>query len=148
MTDYLLDTNTLTVLETPDSPAYRLLMETLTSLSNDTEVYFSILSAYEYQHGISKASQPLSEKLKKTWQTISELFDVLPLSTRGAEIYGDIKSKYQTSTGIGKNEIKRHTIDFIIAATALEFEVVLVSRDKIFKKIQGFYPTLKVESWI
>jgi len=50
-------------------------------------------------------------------------------------------------TGIGKKEVKRHTVDFILASTAIESNAVIVSEDGIFKKIKEFYPSLQVENW-
>jgi predicted nucleic acid-binding protein len=110
-------------------------------------VCFSILSAYEYQHGIAKASEELAKNLEKSWQTFLDLFEVLPLSLEGAKWYGKIKTQYEKQTGIGEKEVKRHTVDFILAGTALETDAIIVSDDGIFRKIKEFYPALKVENW-
>lgn len=55
-----------------------------------------------------------------------------------------MKKKYLLD---GKKEIKRHTVDFILASTAIEANAVLVSDDRIFKTIKEFYPSLHVENW-
>jgi predicted nucleic acid-binding protein len=122
-------------------------MEKLASLPDGSEVSFSMISAYEYQHGIAKARKSIAENLKKAWQTFLELFEVLPLTLKGAEIFGEIKTQYEKYTGIGKKEIKRHNADFILASTAIEKDAAIVSDDKIFEIIQRFYPSLKVENW-
>jgi predicted nucleic acid-binding protein len=66
---------------------------------------------------------------------------------KGAEIYGEIKILYEKHTGIGKKEIKRHTVDLILASTAIDANAVIVSDDRIFKTIKDFYPSLLVENW-
>lgn len=144
---YILDGNILTDLEYPETPAYQAIMDKLESLPDGCRVCFSIISAYEYHHGIAKASKTLSENLRKAWQTFLDLFEVLPLTLRGAEIYGEIKTRYEKHTGIGKKEIKRHSVDFILASTAIETNSVIVSDDHIFKTIREFYPALRVENW-
>jgi predicted nucleic acid-binding protein len=147
MPRYILDTNILTDLEYPDTPAYHMIMDKIASLPEESEVCFSVISAYEYQHGIAKASGSLAENLKNTWQTLLDLFDVLPLTLEGARIYGEIKVQYENHTGIGRTEIKRHTIDFILAGTAIEMDAIVVSDDRIFQTIQEFYPSLRFENW-
>ncbi len=49
--------------------------------------------------------------------------------------------------GIGKKEIKRHTVDFILASTAEASKAIIVSDDRIFETIKNFYPSLIVENW-
>jgi len=87
MNRYILDGNILTDLEYPQSPAYQVIMEKLASLPDGSEVFFSIISAYEYQHGMAKARKSIAENLAKAWQTFLELFEVLPLTLKGAEIF-------------------------------------------------------------
>ncbi len=147
MPRYILDTNILTDLEYPDTPVYQKIMDKISSLSEESEVCFSIISAYEYQHGIAKASESIAESIKKAWQTFLDLFEVLPLTLEGAKKYGEIKANYENHTGIGKKEIKRHTADFILASTAIEKDAVIVSDDQIFQKIKEFYPSLRFENW-
>jgi predicted nucleic acid-binding protein len=144
---YLLDGNILTLLEDRTKPSYKAVRNKLASLSDEDHTYISIISAYEYRDGIVKASKALSEKLKKAWQTFLDLFEILPLTLKGADIYGEVKTQYEKHTGIGKKEIKRHTVDFILASTAIEANAIVVSDDRIFKTIKEFYPSLRVENW-
>ena len=60
---YLLDGNILTDLEYPDTACYHLVMERLAALKEHDEVCFSIISAYEYQHGMAKAPQSIAVNL-------------------------------------------------------------------------------------
>jgi len=147
MPRYLLDTNILTDLESPNTPEYLHIMNKLASLPEESEVGFSIISAFEYHHGIAKASSHLALKLKKAWLTFLELFDVFPLSLEGAIAYGEIKRLYEVHTGIKKQEVKRHTVDFILAGTAVTINAIVVSDDKIFLNIMDVFPSLQVENW-
>lgn len=144
---YLLDGNIITELEDRTKPCYKVIRSKLASLSDEDCAYISIISAYEYQDGIAKAAEPLSENLKNAWQTFLDLFELLPLTLKGAEIYGEIKTLYEKHTGIGKKEIKRHTVDFILASTAIAAEAIIVSDDRIFEKIRDIYPSLLLENW-
>ncbi|HLP44639.1 MAG TPA: type II toxin-antitoxin system VapC family toxin [Candidatus Kapabacteria bacterium] len=144
---YLLDGNIITEFEDRTKPSYKTIRNKLASLSDEDYVYISIISAYEYQDGIAKAPKPLSENLKNAWQTFLDLFEVLPLTLKGAAIYGEIKTLYEKHTGIGKKEVKRHTVDFILASTAIASKAIIVSDDRIFETIKNFYPSLIVENW-
>ncbi|MCU0289914.1 MAG: type II toxin-antitoxin system VapC family toxin [Acidobacteria bacterium] len=144
---YLLDGNIITEFEDRIKPSYNTIRNKLASLSDDDHAYISIISAYEYQDGIAKAPKHLSENLKNAWKTFLDLFEVLPLTFKGAAIYGEIKTLYEKHMGIGKKEIKRHTVDFILASTAEASKAIIVSDDRIFETIKNFYPSLIVENW-
>ena len=144
---YLLDGNIITELEDRRKPSYKSIRNRIAALSDEDQIYISIISAYEYQHSIAKAPEDMKEDLKKAWDTFLELFSVLSLTLEGARIYGEIKTKYEKHTGIGKKEIKRHTVDFILSSTAIETGAVVVSDDRIFLTIQEFWPSFCVESW-
>ena len=147
MTIYLLDGNILTDLEAPDSPSYQVIIGKLAVLREEDEVCFSILSAYEYQHGMIKAPEDIVANLKLAWNTFLELFTVVPLSLEGAVLYGRLKTAYEKRTGIKRKDAQRHTVDLMLAATALETDAVLVSNDQIFVRLQELEPALQLESW-
>ena len=147
MAIYLLDGNILTDLEYPDTPSYHVVMNRFSALSEDDQVCFSIISAYEYQHGMAKAPESIAANLKKAWATFLDLFAVVPLTLEGAEMYGVLKASYEKHTGMRKKEAKRHTADLVLAATALEIGAVLVSDDQIFDRIQEIEPALQLENW-
>ena len=55
-------------------------------------------------------------------------------------------SEYKKRTGTTREGMRHHNIDIIIAGTALEQNSIIVSRDKIFKRIQDFEKELKIEN--
>ncbi len=65
------------------------------------------------------------EKDKKNFLALAELLEVSILDCNIAIIAGNLRSKYKTKI-----------IDSIIAATAINYKAILVSRDKDFKKIK------------
>jgi predicted nucleic acid-binding protein len=148
MKRYILDSNFLGTLEDSDSPEYKEIFRKLSSLPDEDEVCVSIISIYEYYYGIFNApDESLSQQLLKTKDTILELFTILPLSLKSAELYGKIKTAYKNQTGATRAGMRKHNIDFILAGTALEQQAVIVSKDNIFSKIQEFEKGLQVEDW-
>ncbi len=148
MKQYILDSNFLTVLEDSTSPEYQNVFKKLSSFAEEDEVCVSIISMYEYFYGIYNApDESLSRQLRKTMDTILELFIVIPLSLKGAEFYGKIKSEYRRRTGSNRTDMRHHNVDIILASVALELNAVIVSKDKIFLRIKEFQKELQVESW-
>lgn len=148
MKRYILDSNFLGTLEDSDSPEYKEIFKKLSSLHDEDEVCVSIISIYEYYFGIFNApDESLSQQLLKTKDTILEIFTILPLTLKSAELYGKIKTAYKKQTGATRAGMRKHNVDFILASTALEEQAVIVSKDNIFSKIQQFEQGLKVENW-
>lgn len=148
MPRYLLDTNVVTELEDRQKPGFAAISAKLASLEDEDEVFLSILSAYEYQHGIAKAPPELKESLRKAWSAFEARFPMIGLSSRGAILFGEIKAEYQNRVSVSDRQLKRHTVDFILASSAVEHDAILVSGDGIFSVIRGFYPSLQTESWL
>jgi predicted nucleic acid-binding protein len=147
MARYILDGNVLSEIEDQSKPGFSAIMEKLDGLLEEDEVCISIISAFEYEYGITKAPEPLKISLKKSWESFMQDFAVLPLSMKCARIFGEIRSEYERHTGAKTKESQKHVVDFILASTAIEMDAAIVSDDKIFKIIQRFYPSLKVENW-
>ena len=78
-----------------------------------------------------------------------QLFYIMPLSINGAEIFGEIKASYKRNSDkkLKKGILEKHNVDFMIASSAIDYEAVLISNDKIFKQIQILFPKLMLEDW-
>lgn len=148
MTRYLLDSNVITELEDRRKPDFRLIAEKLSKLADEDEVCISILSAFEYQYGIARAPEELKESLRKSWNDFEARFQILGLSLEGASLYGEIKTEYEKYTGVSRKSLQGHTVDLILASTALEHGAVLVSSDRVFQSLRKCWPSLEVEDWI
>ena len=147
MSIYLLDTNIISYLEDSNSSFYNILIDKIGSLDDSDIVSISVLSLYEYEYSITHADGILREELQKTKNTIKEIFQVLPLSIEGAEIFGELKNAYLNKTGINKKAVNRHNVDFMLASTAIIENAVMVSNDNIFKKLTEINPELQYENW-
>ncbi|MBF0606835.1 MAG: type II toxin-antitoxin system VapC family toxin [Magnetococcales bacterium] len=95
MKSYLLDTNIISYLDDPKSPFHKPIVNRLSSLCSDDTVYISILSLYELQYSIFRSVSEMKPKLTQTIKVFIELFPIINLSAKGAEIFGNIKSMYK-----------------------------------------------------
>lgn len=146
MKKYLLDTNIITYLEDTYSSFYESIKRRMALLADNDEVYISVLTFYEIEYGVAlvKNTKYALLDLKTAADTN---FNVLPLLKEGAYFFGQLKMLYREKTGISKAAIERHNIDFVLAASALAEEAVMISNDSIFEKIKEVYPGLQFENW-
>ncbi len=147
MTCYLLDSNIVTALEDQDKSGFDLVTSRLASLTDEDDVCISILTAYEYQHGIAKAPDSLKDSLRRSWKSFEENFRIVPLSVEGARVYGELKVEYEHRTGVGRRSLRESTVDLILASTALEIGAVVVSDDAVFRRLQEIDPAIRAENW-
>lgn len=147
MAKYLLDTDTIEFLGDTDSPYHISCIERLEALTEEDELCASVLSLYELEYGIAGASADLQLRLQLLKQKILDFYIVLPLTEQGSRIYGRIKYLFKQSFGTNYQTMKTHTVDMIIASTALEQNAILVSSDAIYQQLQGLEPALKRENW-
>lgn len=91
---------------------------------------------YELQYGIEKSNQP--RKRKNQLRELCSVVDVLPFSTREAEVTGAIRAALEgKGTPIGP-------YDVMIAGTAICCQGTLVTNNtKEFKRVPG----LKIVNW-
>jgi predicted nucleic acid-binding protein len=150
MTKYLLDSNIISYCQDSNSPFYDTVNKKLELLNDDDEVMISVLTLYEHEFGVFDTSdQQLKKRLQNVKNTILDLFYVMPLSQDGAEIFGELKAYYKINSdkNLKKGFLEKHNVDFMIASSAIYFNAILVSNDKIFKRIQSIFPRLIVEDW-
>ena len=147
---YLLDTNIISYLANSNSPHREIIKKHLFSLSANDNVYVSIITLYELSYGLHsyKSSEKNIFLFKKGIELIKDYLEVLPLDIKEVDIFGKLKSKYKNSTGIQSKINKQNDLDFLIAATAINHNAILISNDKIFNKLSKIEPKLKYENWI
>jgi tRNA(fMet)-specific endonuclease VapC len=129
---FLLDTNVCIALLTGRAPE---IAERLRFLS-PTEIRLCSVVKAELLHGARRSGKP-AENLRLLAEFFSP-FDSLPFDDRCAERYGVLRTELEVAgTPIGPN-------DLMIAATALAFDVTLVTRNESeFGRVVG----LRFESW-
>ena len=148
MKTYLLDTNIISYLTDSNSSHKDKIKERLLSLSEDDTVSVSIITLYELSYGLSTISDSKNKVIFETGiEFIKEYLDIYPLDINEVEIFGMLKAQYKKSTGIAKTAIKKNDLDFLIAATAINHNAILVSNDTIFNKLIELEPSIKYENW-
>ena len=149
MNKYLLDTNIISYLGQPSSPFFESIKNNLSLLQGQDEVFISVFSLYEIEFGIATARTDdikiLLSRIKETAQNYSE---TMPFTENGVETFGLLQSEYLKKTGITKNAIKRHNLDFMIASMVITENATLISNDKIFLTINEINPDLSIENWV
>ncbi len=63
-------------------------------------------------------------------------------------MFGKIKKSIKDLKGLNKENLKKHNIDLMLAASAISESCILVSADKIYQDIQQIYPNLQLENWV
>lgn len=146
---YLLDSDTIAAVFDPKSPFFNYTKRQLAQLTKDDALYISILSIYELEFSLHNTDdETITHKIKTLIDKLQQLFEILPLSSQGARYYGALKAEFKQSTGINRKAIKKHNIDMMIAATALDQECILVAKDTIYKNhLIAFNEKLIVEDW-
>lgn len=155
MMKYLLDTNIPLYLEDTDSPFNQPVQKRFQQLQDEDQVFMSVLSIYELYYGVALRKKGGEEHLAahsfRVIESIKKRFTLLPLTGKEASTFGEMKSLYKDRSKRKENKqetIKKHDIDFIIASTAIEFDLVVVSNDTIFQHIKELYPDLRFENWV
>jgi predicted nucleic acid-binding protein len=149
MAKYFFDTDTLNSLVRKDSQHHKKVINKILSLKGEDELFTSILSLYEMEYGVQHSKEEYKALAKKAVHAVIDNpnLTVLPLTERGAEIFGELKQAYQQNLTLGKKAIQKYNIDFMIASIAIEIEGILVSGDGVFKDIQDFRTDFRYENW-
>lgn len=153
LTTYLLDTNILIYLEESDSPFHQNVINNISNCTDEDVLAVSVLSFYELEYGIAtRANRFPSKQIEQSQQALAEFqegFQVLPLLLSASKQFAQLKTKYRTKfqDSPPAHAPKKHDIDFLIAATALDQDAVLISGDMIFEKLQAINPNLKLRNW-
>jgi len=133
MSGYLLDTVICSRLRRAD-PA---VVSRMASLPEETAIYLSVITVGELLKGIHLAPANRREKLMQQTEELVDKFPLLDVTLAVAEKYGEIVSKVPPGQHIGQN-------DYWIASTAMSHDLVLVSSDPDFDRVDG----LRKENWL
>lgn len=144
---YLLDTNIVSYSINRHSHFHKNVISRLSHLAEHDTVCISVLTLYESEYGALSVTEEHRERVIKAREIMLRLFDVIPVSEKGAGVFGRIKIAYRQKTGIFRKMLDQHNIDFILASSAIAEDAILVSNDKIFLSIKDIEPSLKLENW-
>lgn len=145
--NYLLDSNTISDFYDKDSINYPKILTKIATLKSRDKVAISILTLYELEYGLANAPENRKPVIEQKIVEAEQDFFILPLSKQGAKIFGNFKKLIRENRILNKENIKKHNIDLMIAATAIVENYSLVSADSIYAEISGFDDRLKLEDW-
>ncbi len=128
---YLLDTNTVSYILKGNFPRVR---EKLLKVPM-AEVGISVITEAELRFGVAK--RPEAIKLKSIVEEFLLRVDILPWDSSAAHCYAEIRASLERAGEPMGN------LDMMIAAQALAAQAILVSNDRVFKRIKH----LKMEDW-
>ncbi len=145
---YLLDSNIVSDFYDKFSAGYPNISQKLSSLVDTDSVYISILTLYELEYGWANAPDEKKAVIKQKITEVQQDFEILPLSPRGAQLFGILKKAIKDSRSLTKENIKKYNIDVMMAATAISENCILVSADTVYKEIQRLNTELKLKNWV
>ena len=128
---YLLDTNIASYVIKGNFPHVR---ERLLKVSM-SEVGISVITEAELHFGVSRL--PQAAKLQTAVHEFVLRVEVLPWDSDAARHYADLRAALE-----GQRE-PMGNLDLMIAAQALASGTILVTNDRVFRKVK----TLKIEDW-
>jgi len=128
---YLLDTNTASYVIKGNFPRVR---EQLLKVPM-AEVGISVITEAELRFGVARL--PEATELKMVVEEFLLRVEVLPWTSAAAQHYARIRATLEREGEPMGN------LDMMIAAQALAADAVLVTHDRVFRRVKG----LKVEDW-
>jgi tRNA(fMet)-specific endonuclease VapC len=128
---YLLDTNIASYIIKGNFPHVR---ERLLKVAMN-EVGVSVITEAELRFGVARL--PQAAKLGKAVEEFLLRVEVLPWDSEAAQHYANLRATLEQQGEPMGN------LDLMIAAQALAAETILVSNDRVFRRIRG----LKIEDW-
>ncbi len=145
---YLLDSNIVSDFYDKFSTGYPKISQKLSSLADTDGVYISILTLYEFEYGWANAPDKKKTVIKQKIAEVQQDFEILPLSPRGAQLFGVLKKVIKDSRSLTKENIKKYNIDVMMAATAISKNCILVNADTVYSEIQRLNSELKLKNWV
>jgi tRNA(fMet)-specific endonuclease VapC len=128
---YLLDTNTVSYVIKGSFPHVR---ERLAEVPI-REVGISVITVAELRFGVARL--PQAAKLGTVVEEFLRRIEVMAWDSAAAQRYGRLRA------GLEEQGVPMGNMDLLIAAHALAVGAILVSNDRIFRRVKG----LRVEDW-
>jgi predicted nucleic acid-binding protein len=144
---YLLDSNTLSELYDTGALCHSAVAQHLCALTDQDQVYISILSLYELEYGWANAPDDKKNAIRQMITEAQADFGVHPLSASGATVFGDLKGRIKEVRSPSKENMKKFNVNLMLAATSITTQCRLVSADRIFQELQQYQSSLKIEDW-
>jgi len=148
MRRYLLDSNTVSDFYDKSAAGHPHIANQLLSLQSDDSVYMSILTLYELEYGFANAPEEKKAVVRQKLTDAQKDFEILPLSNSGATLFGVLQKQLKETRKLSKENLKKHSVDIMIATTAITNHCILISADAIYMELQQFKMGPQLENWL
>jgi len=146
--DYIFDTDAIVAFyDDTNQEKHTNIHNKVLTLGVYDNVYVSVLSLYEYHYSYSNAAKKEKDKILTTINELEKDFQILPVGNIGASIFGELKAKYKAATNTQRSNMKKFNIDLIIASTAISNSCIVVSNDKVYKKLSEICEDFECEQF-
>lgn len=144
---YLLDSDTLSDFYETRSPDHPGIIRRVASLGPEDVLSVSILTLYEFEYGYANAAEAKKPVLRRRILNAPTRFRVLGLSLEAGRIFGELKKKLSDARRLTDKGRRYHTVDLMIAATAITESHMLISSDSLFGDVNKLEPSLRLVNW-
>lgn len=146
---YLFDTNVVSTLHDLKHPFHGSVRNRMRQLHGEAKVLVSILALFELEYSAQCCSDnDKSVQIKKLIDTVLADFDYENLSLEDSKYFARIKSKIKMKYKISRENIKKLSIDLMIASSAISRGAIFVTLDKkIAEKVQAIEKDFVFENW-
>ena len=133
MTAYLVDTNHLSVLVTEEHPLRQRVIGQLQSHDS-----FAIAAPILNEILFGFLMTPRAKKNLAAWGKLNDIFGFYEIDRRDAERAANLQADLR------RRGWQLHTVDALIAAVALRYDLTLLTKDRDFSTVVG----LNTENWL
>jgi len=146
---YLLDTSIISALYDRKHPYHDLVYEKIKAIDNEQRVIISILTIFEIRYSIACCKdENLKNQLEDSLDLALASFDYTNLTLEDATHFATIKAKIKHRHRISMENMRKLSIDLMLASSAISNEAVFVSTDKVLlQKIQTVDRHFVFENW-
>lgn len=146
---YLLDSDAVAALVTPDRESHHYFMTHAENADFDAHFCLSVLTLYELEYSIhSFTDERKKQEAVLSIKALKDSLDIMGLSAADAAIYGELKVGYKKHTGMNRKAIRKHNLDIGLASLAITHDFTLISGDNIYLALQEISPKLRYENWL
>ena len=145
---YLLDSDSLSDLYEPAASNHPRIAGHMAALGRSDRVFISILAIYEAEYGCANAPDSMKPILRQRIADMQADFEILPLTLKAAHLFGRLKLSLVEIRTLSKKAAKFHSMDLMLAATAIAHDCVLVSADSLYSDLSKVSTSLQVENWL
>lgn len=105
------------------------------------------MTIYELEYAYANAPEKKQRVIRNDINHLKAHFEILSLSIASAKYFGELKMQFKNSRMINKENMRKHTLDIMLASCAITEGRTLVSADKILPILKQLSNKLDIEDW-